>query len=231
MNAAQIGVAAKDGVVTLTGQVAHYTEKTTAEDAAKGVYGVKAVANDISVDLPGSSRRTDTDIAAAAVSAMKWTFDVPEDKVKVVVQHGRVTLEGTVEWQYQKDAAERCVRYLTGVLVVTNSIGIKPRATAAGVKGKIEDAFRRHADLDARRIGVETTNGTVTLTGSVASWSERYEAESAAWASPGMTCVDDRLVVVPWSRIRPRLDQGCVSHGREGRPSLAAARIRRSGQE
>ena len=197
VNSAEIGVAAKDGVVTLTGQVAHYTEKTAAADTAKGVYGVKAVANDISVELPGSSRRTDADIAAAALSAMKWDFEVPEDKVKVVVRDGRVTLEGTVEWQYQKDAAERCVRYLMGVLVMTNSIGIKPRATVAGVKGKIEDAFRRHAHLDARRIAVETLDGTVTLSGTVSSWSERDDAESAAWAAPGVNCVDDQLVVVP----------------------------------
>jgi osmotically-inducible protein OsmY len=197
LSAAQIGVAAKDGVVTLSGQVDHYTDKTAAEHAAKNVYGVKAVANEIVVELPGSGKRTDADIAAAAVSALKWDFQVPENHVKVVVKDGWVTLEGTVDWQYQKDAAQRCVRYLTGVLVVTNSIGIKPRATSAGVKGKIEDAFRRHADLDARRIGVETTNGTVTLTGTVSTWSERYEAETAAWASPGVTCVDDQLVVVP----------------------------------
>ena len=197
VNAAQIGVAVKDGVVTLTGQVAHYTEKTVAEGAAKGVYGVKAVANDISVELPGSSRRTDADIAAAALSAMKWDFEVPEDKVKVVVRDGRVTLEGTVEWQFQKDAAERCVRYLMGVSGVTNSIGIKPKATAAEVKGKIEDAFRRNASLDARRIAVETSDGTVTLTGSVSSWSERHAAKSAAWAAPGVTHVKDELVVMP----------------------------------
>ena len=198
ISAAQIGVAAKDGVVTLTGQVAHFTEKTAAEDTAKGVYGVKAVANDITVELPGSSRRTDADIAAAALSALKWDFQVPDDKVKVVVRDGWVTLEGTVEWQYQKDAAQRCVRYLMGVAGVANSIGIKAHASAAGVKGKIEEAFRRHADLDARRIGVETAGGTVTLTGSVSSWSERDDARSAAWAAPGVTRVDDdRLVIVP----------------------------------
>ena len=197
VSAAHIGVAAKNGVVTLTGQVAHFTEKTAAEDAAKGVYGVKGVANDITVELSGSGRRTDADIAAAAVNALKWDFEVPNDKVKVVVRDGWATLEGTVEWQYQKDAAGRCVRYLMGVSGVTNSIGIKPHATSAGVKAKIEDAFRRHADLDARRIAVETFDGKVTLSGSVSSWSERHEAESAAWAAPGVNCVDDQLVVVP----------------------------------
>ena len=197
VSAAQIGIAAKDGVVTLTGQASHYTEKTAAETLAKGVYGVRGVVNDITVELPGSSRRTDADIASTALSALKWDFQVPEDKVSVMVSDGWLTLEGTVDWQYQKDAAERCVRYLMGVQVVTNSIVIRPRATTVGVKGKIEDAFRRNADLDARRIGVETIDGTVTLTGSVSSWSERYRAESAAWASPGVTSVDDRLVVVP----------------------------------
>ena len=197
VSAAQIGVAAKDGVVTLTGQVAHYTEKTAAADTAKGVYGVKAVANDITVELLGASKRTDADIAAAAVNALKWDFQVPDDKVKVMVQDGWVKLEGIVDWQYKKDAAERCVRYLMGVAGVTNSIGIKPRATSAGVKGKIEDAFRRHAHLDARRIAVETLDGTVTLSGTVSSWSERDDAESAAWAAPGVNCVDDQLVVVP----------------------------------
>ena len=197
VSAAQIGVAAKDGVVTLTGQVAHYTEKTAAADTAKGVYGVKAVANDITVELLGASKRTDADIAAAAVNALKWDFQVPDDKVKVMVQDGWVKLEGIVDWQYKKDAAERCVRYLMGVAGVTNSIGIKPRATSAGVKGKIEDAFRRHADLDARRIAVEALDGTVTLSGTVSSWSERDDAESAAWAAPGVNCVDDQLVVVP----------------------------------
>ncbi len=197
VNAAHIGVAAKDGVVTLTGQVAHYTEKTSAEDAAKGVYGVKAVANDIEVELPGSSRRTDADIAAAALSALKWDFEVPKDKVKVTVQEGWVTLEGTVDWQCQKDAAERCVRYLMGVKGVINSIGIKPIVTPTQVKGKIEDAFRRNADLDARRIAVDTYDGKVTLRGSVSSWSERYKAESAVWAAPGVTSVDDQLTVMP----------------------------------
>jgi osmotically-inducible protein OsmY len=197
LHAAQIGVAAKCGVVTLTGQVAHYAEKTRAEDSAKGVYGVKAIANDIVVELPGSSKRTDADIAAAALSAMSWDFEVPNDKVQVVVKNGWVKLEGTVEWQYQKDAAERCVRYLSGVAAVTNSITIKARASVDGVKCKIEDAFRRNADLDARRIAVETKDGTVKLSGSVASWLERDTADAAAWSAPGVNYVDDQLVVVP----------------------------------
>jgi osmotically-inducible protein OsmY len=190
-------VAAKDGVVTLTGQVAHYAQKAAAEDAAKRIYGVKAVANDIEIELPGSSLRTDADIAAAALSALKWDYEVPDDRIKVTVRDGWVTLEGTVDWQYQEDAAERCVQYLMGVKGVTNSIVIKTKPTPEGVKVKIEDAFKRNADLDARRITVNTYNGKVTLSGSVSSWSERDEAESAAWAAPGVTSVDDQLVVMP----------------------------------
>jgi len=197
VNAAHIGVAAKNGVVTLTGQVAHYAEKAAAEEAAKGVYGVKGTANDIMVELVGAAKRTDQDVAAAALSAIKWDFEVPEDKVKVVVKSGWVTLEGTVDWQYQKDAAERSVRYLMGVIAVTNNIGIKPSAKWIDVKTKIEDAFRRNADIEARRISVGTHDGKVTLSGSVSSWAESDQAVSAAWAAPGVTSVHNDLVIMP----------------------------------
>jgi len=197
VNAAHIGVTAKDGVVTLTGQVAHYTEKSAAEDSAKGVYGVKGIANDIVVETPGSFKRTDQDITEAALNSIKWDFDVPKDKVKVIVKDGCVKLEGTVDWQYQKDAAARCVRYLMGVSLVTNDIAIKPTAKSTDVKSKIEDAFRRNADLEARRITVNSQDGKVTLTGSVSSWSERDEALSAAWAAPGVSSVSNDLVVSP----------------------------------
>ena len=196
VDAAHIGVTAKDNIVTLTGQVAHYVEKAAAEEAAKGVYGVKAVANDIVVELLDSSRRTDQDIAEAALSAMHWDFEVPNDQIKVIVKNGWVTLEGKVDWQYQKDAAKRCVQYLMGVTAVTNSIAIKPTVKWTDVRNKIEEAFRRNADLDARRIGVDTYNGTVTLNGSVSSWAERDQAVTAAWGSPGVTSVNDKLTVV-----------------------------------
>ena len=195
VNAAHIGVAAKDNVITLTGQVAHYTEKAAAEDTVKGVYGVKAVANDIKVELFGSSYRSDQDIAEAALSAIMWNSEIPNDRVTVIVKDGWVTLEGTLDWQYQKDAAQRCVHYLMGVKAVTNSIGIKPTAKWADVKSEIEDAFRRSADLDARRIGVATHGGTVTLSGSVSSFSERDEAVMAAWSAPGVTSVTNDLAV------------------------------------
>jgi osmotically-inducible protein OsmY len=197
VNAAHIGVAAKDGVVTLTGQVAHYAEKATAEDVTKGVYGVKGTANDIIVELIGSAKRTDQDVATAALNALKWDYEVPEDKVKVVVKNGWVTLEGTVDWQYQKDAAARCVRYLMGVIAVSNNVTIKPSVKWIDVKTKIEDAFRRNADIEARRITVGTHDSKVTLSGSVASWAESDEAVSAAWAAPGVTSVRNDLVIMP----------------------------------
>ncbi len=196
IDAAHIGVTAKDNVVTLTGQVSHYTEKNVAEDAAKAVYGVKAVANDIVVKLPGSMERTDQDIAEAAVNALKWDFEVPKGQVKVVVKEGWVTLEGTVDWQYQKDAAKRCVQYLMGVTAVNNGITIKPQVKWSDVTTNIEEAFRRNADFDARRITVVTHEGTVTLKGNVSSWTERGDAVSAAWAAPGVSAVNDQLTVM-----------------------------------
>jgi osmotically-inducible protein OsmY len=197
VDSAHIGVTADDGIVTLTGQVHHYAEKLAAEDAAKEVFGVKGIANDIKVETAGSLTRSDKDIAEAAADALKWDYEVPDDKVKVVVKEGWVTLSGNVDWQYQKDAAYRCVRYLLGVVGVTNNVSIKPSTKWIDVKTKIEDAFRRNADLDERRISVVTNDGRVTLTGTVRNWSERNAAVSGAWAAPGVTWVEDDLVISP----------------------------------
>jgi len=195
INAAEIGVAVKNGVVTLSGRVPSYWEKIAAERAAARVAGVKAVANELEVRLPGSSERTDEDIARAAVDTLKWNVLVPADRIKVKVSKGWVTLEGTVDWQYQKSAAEKTVRKLTGVVGVTNLIEVKPSVSKAEVKSAIEGALKRLAEVDANRIQVETEDGKVILSGTVRSWFEREEAERAAWAAPGVRAVEDHIAI------------------------------------
>ena len=197
VDAADIGVSVDNGVVTIRGDVKTYSEKIAAEKVALGVYGVKAVANDVNVRLPAGQQRTDSDVAQAVLAALKWNAMVPAAKISVAVSDGWVTLRGQVLWQYQRAAAERAVRDLIGVRGVTNSMTLAPHANVADVRSKIEAALTRSAEVDARRINVVIADGKVILSGNVHSVSERDEARRAAWAAPGVTNVDDRIAVMP----------------------------------
>jgi osmotically-inducible protein OsmY len=197
VEAKDIGVSVDQGVVTLRGNVASYAEKIAAERVALRVYGVKAIADDLVVHLASIYQRTDTEIAQAALNALKWHTTVPDDRVTLTVKDGWITLAGTLDWQYQKDAAARAIRDLTGVKAVTNDIRVKPHVQPGDVQAKIEAAFKRSAEIDARRVSVSAQDGKVILSGNVRSWAERQEAERAAWAAPGVIQVEDRLLIAP----------------------------------
>lgn len=194
-----IAVAVKNGVVTLTGFVRSYAEKFTAERAVKRVAEVVGVANDLEVRLPQTDERPDPEIAREVVANLKIWLPSSWEHIKAVVKNGWVTLEGEVEWNYQRDYAERAVRWIKGVKGVSNLIRLQPRVEPKPVeiKQKIEEAFRRSALVDANRITVETHGGDVVLRGTVRSWAEREEAERAAWLAPGVTRVDNRIAVSP----------------------------------
>jgi osmotically-inducible protein OsmY len=197
VDASDIGLSVDESVVTLRGNVASYAEKMAAERVALRVYGVKAVANDLAVHIGNLFQRTDTEIAHAAVAALKWNTVIPNEKITVTVANGWLTLKGVVDWQYQRDAAFRTVRDLTGVKGVTNSVTVKGHVKTVDVSDKIEAAFKRSAEIDARRVNVTALDGKVILSGNVHSWFERQEAERAAWAAPGVTQVEDRLTITP----------------------------------
>ena len=191
-----VGIEVDNGVVTLTGTIDSYPMKFAAEKAAHRVLGVKAVANDIEVQLPFDKTRTDTDVAAAAASALEWDETVPHERIWVTVREGWVTLEGKVDRGYQKDATEKAICNLTGVRGVTNLITITaPKVSPEQIRAKIEEALTRSAELDARRIHVEAQDSQVVLSGVVRTWVAREEAENAAWAAEGVSDVVNQIAV------------------------------------
>jgi osmotically-inducible protein OsmY len=197
LDTSDIAVSVKDGVVALAGFVKSYTDKYDAESAVKRVAGVTGVANDLEVRLPAIDERPDPDIARDAVAALKAQLPVSSEDIKVIIKNGWVTLEGEAEWQYQRNTADTAVRHVKGVRGVSNAIVVRPHAEPIEIRKKIQDAFRRNAHVDANRITVETHGSEVILEGTVRSWIEREEAERVAWSAPGVTRVEDRIVVAP----------------------------------
>jgi osmotically-inducible protein OsmY len=197
LDAADVAVAVKNGVVTLTGFVSSYLQKYEAEKDVKRVAGVVAVANDIEVRLPTSDQRPDPDLARDAVAALKSELPFSHQDIKVVVRDGWITLEGEAEWNYQKERAEDAVRTVKGVKGIINAIHVKPKLAATDIKRKIEEALKRSAELDANNIVVDARDGEVILKGTVHSWFEREVAERAAWQAPGVKKVEDQIAVQP----------------------------------
>jgi osmotically-inducible protein OsmY len=195
LNAAQIGVAVHEGVVTLTGIVDSYTKKLTAENAAKKVSGVKAVAEDIQVGASPSYNKTDTEIAEAVLNALKWHTAVVEDRIRIKVEKGFVTLDGEVEWEYQRTAAKSAIENLAGIKMIYNFISVKPRITVSDLKSKINAALHRSAQIDANGINVEISGSKVILSGTVSSIKEKEDADSAAWMAPGVSSVENRIAI------------------------------------
>ena len=192
----EIGIEVRDGVVTLMGTVPDYAQRMRAARAVERVAGVRAVAQELTVKVPNTHLRSDTDLAHQVVNTLAWDTEVPFQAVKAKVDDGWVTLEGEVEWQFQRNAPERAVRYLSGVKGVSNLLKVKAHASTYDVAQHITAALSRSAEADARKIKVTATGGKVTLTGTVRSWPERADAERAAWSATGVSEVDDRLAVI-----------------------------------
>jgi osmotically-inducible protein OsmY len=195
INATHVGVAVADGVVTLTGHLDSYAEKYAAERAAQRVEGVKAVAVELDVKLVAGHKRSDAEIGAAVESALRWNSLVPDDRVKVMVEQGWVTLSGELDWEYQREQALKAVRPLTGVLGVTNHMALKPQVTPGNITQRIQGALQRQAEREAKGIEVIVSGHTVTLKGQVHSWAERKAAQGAAWSAPGISNVVNQLRV------------------------------------
>ena len=195
INATQIGVEVKDGIVTLAGHVTSFAEKWDAERAVQRVSGVKALAVEIDVILPGSSKRNDVDIARAAENLLDWTSDAPKDRIKIMVEGGWVTLSGEVDWEYQRLSITRGVRHLMGVIGVSDQISIKPQASLDTIKSGIKAALERRVQSDVQSISVDVLGDCVTLSGPVFSWSERDLAEYSAWSAPGVRSVINNITI------------------------------------
>lgn len=196
VDAGQIGVSVENGVVILNGTVKSLTEKWAAERAAQRVDGVRAVTDELAVKLPGDSQYSDADIARAAVNALDWNAAIPRNRIKLLVTNGRVTLEGNVEYHFQKHEAERTVRDLRGVKDVSNMVIVEPQVSTGNIVHEIKKAFHRAAQVDAEKISVEASAGKVILRGNVRTWAERKEAERAAWAAPGVSEVQNDILIV-----------------------------------
>lgn len=192
----QIGVVVKDGIVTLSGTVDNYVKKREAENAAKSVVGVKAVAEDIEVKYSSTSHKSDTEIAVAAVNALKWNIAVPQSKIEVKVEDSRIYLSGEVMWAFEKNAAKKAVENLTSVKYVVDNITLRNTVDTGDIKTKIKKAFERSADIDAKNISVKSDGHTVKLTGKVHSLKEKEDAKRTAYYSPGVWTVENELEVV-----------------------------------
>jgi osmotically-inducible protein OsmY len=201
LKASEIGVSIKIGIVTLSGQVDSYAQKLEAERTVRKVAGVKAIAEDIQIGVLPSYRKSDTDIAASVLNALKWHSAVPEDKLEVKVEDGVVTLGCEVEWEYQRNSARNAVVNLLGVRSVINNIAIKPKASAGDVKSKITSALLRTATIDAERISVDVVGNKVILKGKVRSYTEKEDAEEAAWFAPGIATVESHLELIPQEEL------------------------------
>jgi len=195
VTASQIGVEVKDGVVTLSGEVSSFSEKWNAERAAQRVSGVNALAVDLKVKISGLGARTDSDIARSAENVLEWSTSVPDGAIKVMVEKGFITLTGEVDWQYQRLAATDSVRFLSGVTGVSDQIAIRPSLKVTAVKSDIDNALKRAAIADAKKIHVEIHGADVTLTGKVQNWAERETATTSAWRTPGVQSVIDKMTV------------------------------------
>ncbi|WP_102108026.1 BON domain-containing protein [Oceaniglobus roseus] len=195
IDAAEIGVTVEDGTVTLTGHVRTYAEKRQAENIVKRVKGVRAIAQEIEVRPLGSHLTADDEIAKRAVNSLTWNASVPRDRVQVKVENAYISLSGKVDWYYQKMAAEKAVQSISGVKGVGNLIEIKPKVSPTDVRQRIENALKRDAELEAKRIQVQVSDSRVTLEGRVRNWAERDAAERAAWAAPGVAHVVDHITI------------------------------------